>query len=286
MFPAEFEYKRANSLKEALTLLQSKQGSKLMAGGHSLIPMMKLRLAQPTTVVDIGRIEELSGIRSEDDWIIIGSLTKHAELAADPILQEKCPIISEAASEIGDPAVRNRGTIGGNLAHSDPGSDLPAVICALGGEILTIGPSGERQIKAADFFLDLLLTDLHEDEIVTAVKIRPLSPLAGSAYLKFEHPASGYAVCGAAAVVDCENAGHFSEVNLWYNGVTPIPFSADLIAKTVLKNGITGIEGVMEQSLEIEDPMGDLFASGEYRVQLAKVYGAKALKLAVERSGF
>jgi carbon-monoxide dehydrogenase medium subunit len=286
MFPAKFEYKRANSLEEALTLLQSQQGSKLMAGGHSLIPMMKLRLAQPTTVVDIGRIEELSGIRLEDDWIVIGSLTKHAELASDAMLQEKCPIISEAASEIGDPAVRNRGTIGGNLAHSDPGSDLPAVICALGGEILTIGPSGERQIKATDFFLDLLLTDLHEDEIMTAVKIRPLSPLAGSAYLKFEHPASGYAVCGAAAVVDCENAGCLSRVDLWYNGVTPTPLSADTVAKAVLKNGITGIDGVMEQSLEIEDPMGDLFASGEYRVQLAKVYGVRALKLALERSGF
>ena len=286
MFPANFEYRRANSVNDALDLLQSYPGAKLMAGGHSLIPMMKLRLAQPATVIDIGRIEALSGIRSDGNRVIIGSLTRHAELVSNPVLHDKCPILSEAAAEIADPAVRNRGTIGGNLAHADPGSDLPAVICALDGKILTAGPNGERKINAADFFLDLLMTDLHEDEILTGVEVRALSPLGGSAYLKLEHPASGYAVCGAAAVIDCESTRRISKVGLWYNGITPTPLHADVVSEVVLAAGGADINGIMDQYLKIEDPMGDIYASGEYRVQLARVYGIRALKLALERSGF
>ena len=282
MYPAKFEYHRAHSIQEALDLLKKHSGAKLLAGGHSLIPMMKLRLAQPPVVVDIGRISELGGISQENGHLRIGSLTTHAELARSEMVQKYCPILSQAAAQIADPQVRNKGTIGGNLAHADPGSDLPAVTLALNGIIHLTGLDGDRQVQASDFFVDLLVTELQAGEVLAAVELPVLDSQSGSSYLKFEHPASGYAVCGAAAVVRIGNDGSCQQANLCFNGVTAVPFNASPVGTALSGQNLEDavIDQAVTNNLVIEDPMGDIFASGPYRVELAKVYGRRALKAA------
>ena len=210
MYPAQFDYVRATSVAEALQLLSQHEDAKLIAGGHSLIPMMKLRLAQPPTVIDIGRIAELKGITVAGGNVRIGALSTHNEIGNSSELAEHAPFVAEAARHIGDNQVRNRGTIGGNIAHADPGSDLPATLIASGATIHLQGSGGERSVAATDFFIDLLTTDLGEDEVVTAIEVPSLAAKdgkTGSAYLKFEHPASGYAVVGAAAWVSIGSDG-------------------------------------------------------------------------------
>jgi carbon-monoxide dehydrogenase medium subunit len=284
MYPAAFEYQRASSIDEALKLLGTNDGAKLIAGGHSLIPMMKLRLAQPPVVVDIGRIAELRGISEKGGTLRIGALTTHAEIAASDVVKKHCPFLAEAAGHIGDPQVRNRGTIGGNLAHADPGSDLPAVIRAASGTIHTKSAKGERQIAAADFFLDLLATDLEADEILTAVEIPALAAGSGSAYLKFEHPASGYAVVGAAAWVQVKG-GKCAAAGLAFNGVTATPLLAEKTVEALVGTSLgDGDIGDAVDAVTADDPMGDVFASGEYRLHLAKVYGRRALQAARDRA--
>ena len=226
MYPAKFDYYRAASVQEAIQLLQDHEDAKLLAGGHSLIPAMKLRLAQPPAIIDIGRIAELKGVSHDNGSIKIGALTVHADVAASNVLKSNCPLLAEAASNVGDRQVRHKGTIGGNIAHADPASDMPAAILALGGTIHLIGPSGSRQVAAADFFIDLLATDLHEDELLTAIEVPAQSGKTGSCYLKFEHPASGYAVCGAAAVVTLNDDGACAGASLCFNGVTATPHNA------------------------------------------------------------
>jgi aerobic carbon-monoxide dehydrogenase medium subunit len=285
MFPAEFDYYRAASLEEAVALLGLHQGAKVLAGGHSLLPMMKLRLAQPPTLIDIGRIAALRGISRDGDRIRIGALTPHAEIAASELLARDCPILAEAAGKIGDPQVRNRGTIGGNIAHADPASDLPAVLVALGATVLLTGARGPRRVAAADFFVDLLTSDVQPDEVLTAVEVAPLPPRSGSAYLKREHPASGYAVCGAAAIVTLGGDGRCERAALAFNGVAPKAFRASAVGEALAGKApdaaaITAAIG----RLAVEDPLGDLYASPEYRVELARVYGRRALEAAVGRA--
>ena len=199
MFASSFDYYRARSLAEAQQLMAAHPGSKLLAGGHSLVPLLKLRLASPSAVVDIGRIPELRGIARKGDHIRIGALTTHAELAASADLRAAAPALAEAASMVGDPAVRNRGTIGGNVAHADPASDLPTVLVALDARLVATGPKGERVIAADGFFTGIMTTALEDDEILTAVEVPVSAAGQGSAYEKFSHPASRYAVLGAAA---------------------------------------------------------------------------------------
>ena len=286
MYPAKFEYYRANSVQEAIDLLQQHRGAKLLAGGHSLIPVMKLRLAQPPALIDIGRISELTGITKADGQLRVGALTTHATLAASDILKQNCPILAEAAGHIADPQVRNKGTIGGNIAYADPGSDLPAVIVALEGVIHTTGTDGNRRVNASDFFLDLLNTDLKPNEVLTAVELPTLTGDTGSCYLKFEHPASGYAVCGAAAIVKLADDGSCQRARLCFNGVTPTPYDArgvsDALAEKRLDDAT--IDQAVNEHLTFDEPMGDLYASGPYRLEIAKVYGGKALKTARDRA--
>jgi carbon-monoxide dehydrogenase medium subunit len=284
MFPAHFDYHRATTVDEALQLLGQHSDAKLLAGGHSLIPMLKLRLAIPSALIDIGRVPELKGIQNQAEALRIGSLTTHAEVAASELVQTHCRVLAEAAAKIGDPQVRNKGTVGGNIAHADPASDLPAVLVATGATVHLRGPGGERQVPAADFFLDLLMTDLQAGEILTAVSVPKLSPASGSAYLKHEHPASGYAVCGAAAVVAIE-AGRVTCATLAFNGI-----AAKAVNATESAEGLVGTAGddaeidAAVDALTVDDPLGDVHASGEYRVHLAKVYGKRALKLARDRA--
>ncbi len=286
MYPPRFDYYRAASVQEAVQLLQAHPEAKVLAGGHSLLPMMKLRLAAPPVLVDIGRIEELRGIQDLGDRLRIGALTTHWELERSDILARKCPLIPEAAAQIGDRQVRHRGTIGGNLVHADPGSDLPAVILALDGTLHLAGPNGTRQVAARDFFLDLMTTAVQPGEILTAVEVPVLGERTGTAYLKFEHPASGYAVCGAAAIVTLNADGTVAQARLCFNGITSTPFNAQNVTDALVGHtpDDATIEGVVDQHLHVGDPMGDVFASGAYRVELAKVFAKRALKQARDRA--
>lgn len=286
MYPAKFEYYRAGSVQEAVSLLQQHSGAKVLAGGHSLIPTMKLRLAQPPALVDIGRIADLRGITQADGTIRVGALTTHAMLESSSVLQQHCPIVAEAAGEIGDRQVRHKGTIGGNLAHADPASDLPGVVLALGAVIHTTGTNGDRQINASDFFVDLLTTALQPDEIMTAIEVPVLGDNTGSCYLVFEHPASGYAICGAAAVVTLAGDGTCESASLCFNGVTATPHNASAVTAALAGQAPDDatIDQAVDNNLSISDPMGDVHASGPYRVELAKVYGKRALKSARDRA--
>src|SRR5262245_206752 len=201
MYPAQFEYHKASTVKEALDLLgKYKDEAKLLAGGHSLLPAMKLRLAQPKHLIDIGKVAALTGVKEEGGTLVIGALTTHHAIETSALLKSKCPLLPEVAGHIGDPMVRNMGTIGGSLAHAGPAADWPAAIIALGAEMVAEGPKGKRTIKADDFFKGLLTTALVDDEILTEIRIPAGSANVKSAYMKFPHPASRFAVVGVAAV--------------------------------------------------------------------------------------
>src|SRR5438034_8416925 len=198
MIPAQFDYQAPKTLDEAVSLLaQHRDDAKILAGGHSLIPAMKLRLAQPQLLVDIGRIKDLSYIREESDQILIGAMTTHYQLESSATLKQICPLLPECASHIGDVQVRNKGTIGGSLAHSDPGGDWPAAIVALNADLVAASKNGERTIKADDFFVDLLTTALEPGEILREIRVNQNG--THHAYAKMPHPASGFAVVGVAA---------------------------------------------------------------------------------------
>lgn len=286
MYPAKFEYYRASRVEEAVQLLTEHSGAKVLAGGHSLIPMMKLRLVRPPALVDIGRISELVGVEEKKGRLRVGALTTHAAVAASDVLKSKCPLLAEAASHVGDLQVRNKGTIGGNLVHSDPGADLPAVILALEAVLHASGSKGDRQINASDFFVDLLETDLQADEVLTAVELPILAAETGSCYLKFEHPASGYAVCGVAASLNLADDGSCQQARLCFNGITATPFDAAAVTEALIGKPLDddAIDHAVNDHLEITDPIGDLFASGPYRTEMAKVYGRRALKTARDRA--
>lgn len=281
MFPTAFDYHRAESVDDALRLLREHEDAKLLAGGHSLLPMMKLRLAAPEVVIDIGRIASLRGAQAISDGLRIGALTTHHSLATDPVVAEQAPLIAEAASQIADPAVRHRGTIGGNIAHADPASDLPAVLVALGASIHTTGSEGSRQVAACDFFTGLLETDLGEQELLTAIDV-PTQVGAGCCYAKHEHPASGYAVVGAAAVVVMQG-GTCTDARLAWNGVAAVPPVADL-SSLVGSNAEDGTIASTLAGWSTDEPLGDLYASGDYRLHLARVYGHRALARARDRA--
>src|SRR5215813_7335067 len=205
MYPAQFEYHKASTVKEALDLLgKYKDDAKLLAGGHSLLPAMKLRLAQPKHLIDIGKVAALSGVKEEGGTLVVGALTTHHAIETSAVLKSKCPLLPEVAGHIGDPMVRNMGTIGGSLAHADPAADYPAAIIALNAEMVAEGPKGKRTIKADDFFKGLLTTALGADEILTEVRVPPLAANQSAAYMKFPHPASRFAVVGVAAVLTTE----------------------------------------------------------------------------------
>jgi len=286
MFPAACEYVRASSAEEAIELLGQHDGAKLLAGGHSLIPMMKLRLAQPTVLIDIGRIDGLRGISTSDGALRVGALTTHAEVAASADVRSGCAMLAEAAAQIADPQVRNKGTVGGNIAHADPASDLPAVLVAAGATVQLVGPGGAREVAASDFFVGLLTTQMEENEILTGVTLPVEGDSTGSVYLKVEHPASGYAICGAAATVTAGGSG-IESASLCFNGVADTPHSADAVCSAIVSgNGDDDAIGeAIASHLEIEDPLGDIHASGAYRIVLARAYGKRALGAARDRAG-
>lgn len=286
MIPAKFDYHRPVTVGEAVQLLVSNPEAKVLAGGHSLVPVMKMRLAAPDALVDIGRIAELKGISRSNGSLRIGAITTYHEIANSADVKAAAPLLAEAAGQIGDRQVRYRGTIGGNLSHADPASDLPAAVLALNATLHVAGPNGSRAIAASDFFVDLMTTTLDMGEILTAVEIPVASGTGGSAYLKFEHPASGYALCGAAALVTLDNGGKCASARLCFNGVNAYALDAAAVASALVGSDLSdgAIDAAVDSHLTVPDPMGDMFASGEYRAQVANVYGKKALKMARDRA--
>ena len=288
MYAPDFAYYRAGSLAEAGQLLQQHPGAKLLAGGHSLIPLLKLRLATPAALIDIGRLDELKGISVTDGRVRIGALTTHAELAASSELAERCPALGEAAGLVGDPAVRNRGTIGGNVAHADPASDLPTVLRALDATIAVTVDDGERSIPAADFFEGMMETALDDHDIVTAIEVPAAGAGQGQAYVKFSHPASRYAVVGAAAAVTLVG-GTVGVVAVALGGLVPAARRAASVEEALAGQAPTAdaiAAAAAAVSADLGDELiGDIYASAEYRRAMAPVCVKRALRAAVERSG-
>ncbi len=287
MYPAQTDYYRPASVSEAVDLLSSNEGAKVLAGGHSLIPLMKLRLVAPPVLVDIGRIQALKGIATAGDGLSIGALTTQAIISDSDLVKECAPLLAEASGMVGDPAVRNRGTIGGNISHSDPASDLPAVLIALDASINVTGQGGQRSIMAADFATGLLENALQEDEILTSVSIPSLPKGSGSAYVKFAHPASRYAVVGVAAIIVISD-GKCSSASVVIGGVEAVPTRASSVESALLQSDLSE-EALDKAAAAVAEDfrgelMSDIFASAEYRKAMASVYVRRALGTSVSRA--
>jgi carbon-monoxide dehydrogenase medium subunit len=286
MYPASFEYHRAATVEEAVGLLtRYKDDAKLLAGGHSLIPMMKLRLAQPKHLIDIGRVGGLSGVKEEGGHFVIGALATHFAVESSAVVRQKCPMLSEAAALIGDPQVRNYGTVGGSVAHSDPAADWPAVMLALGAEIKAVGPKGARTVKVDDFFKDLFTTALGPDEVLTEIRI-PTGGHGGAAYMKHPHPASRFAVCGVAASVALDASGKCTAARVGITGVGSHAtrakgVEAALVGKTLDAATMAAASQKAADGIEIN---ADLQGSVEYKAHLTRVYTRRALEKALERA--
>lgn len=281
MIPTEFDYQRATSIDDAISRL--KGGGKLIAGGHSLVPLMKLRLSEPGTLIDIARIPGLSGIREHAGKIEIGAATVHHDVATSALLREKGPVVSDAAGEIGDPQVRNRGTLGGSLAHSDPSADYPAAILAIEADINLKGPKGPRTVKASAFFQDLFTVDLAADEIIVSITF---AASKASAYAKLHQRASHYAIVGVGATLDVKNgviqsarvgltgaSAHATRMSNVEQALAGQPLSAKTI-EAAAKLGGEGIKNVN----------GDIHASEEYRRAMIPVFTKRALEQARARA--
>lgn len=251
MFPSAFDYTRVNSVQEAITLLSGNANAKLIAGGHSLLPAMKLRLSTPSLLIDISRIAALQGISESDNTVVIGALATHAEIAESASVKKNCAALAEAAAMIGDMQVRNKGTIGGSISHADPAADYPAALIALGAAIKIVGKNGERTVKAEDFFVDLFVTAVQEGEVVTAVHV---PAAAASVYEKHPHPASGFAVVGVALAKFADGS---------------------------MSAGVTGAcakaQKLTQSGLNAADCLSDNYASGEYRAHLTNVLAKRAM---------
>jgi carbon-monoxide dehydrogenase medium subunit len=276
VIPVAFDYVRAESADHAISLLgEHGDDAKLMAGGHSLLPLMKLRLATPSVVVDVGRLKDLSYIRDAGDHVAIGALTRHHDVQHSDLLQAQVPLLAHVAGLVGDPQVRHRGTLGGTLAHGDPASDLPAAVLALGATLVVQGPSGRREIAVTDFFEGFLETALQPDELLVEVKV-PKVPGAGWSYQKFNRRAQDWAIVGVAAV---SNGSHgVALVNL---GATPLRASA---VEAALSGGASVADAAAAAD-EGTQPPNDLNGSEEYRRHLVKVLVRRALEEAATRHG-
>jgi carbon-monoxide dehydrogenase medium subunit len=287
MFPAAFEYHRPSTVQEAVALLEQSGGdAKVLAGGHSLLPLLKLRLAEPSALIDIGRLPGMTGIQSQGGELVIGSLTTHATIASSDAVKQAAPLLAEAANVIGDQQVRNRGTIGGSLAHADPAGDFPAVILALEAQIKAVGPGGERTISATDFFVDMLTSALGESEILTEIRVPALPGGTGTAYLKMDHPASHYALCGVAAIVQLGGSGTVEQARVGVTGVGPKAYRATGVEDALRGQSASAesVEQAAQHAADGVDALGDIHASSEYRSHLARVFAKRALNEAIARA--
>jgi aerobic carbon-monoxide dehydrogenase medium subunit len=275
MIPAPFEYRRVGSVDEAIQALSDGSDAKLLAGGHSLLPLMKLRLARPSLLVDISRLEDLKYVKQDEDRVAIGALTRHHDVANSEVLHQLCPIVSYAAGEIGDPQVRHVGTIGGSVAHADPASDMPSVLVALDAEMVVRGPGGVRSVGAGDFFKGLFEPDLAADEVLTEIRV-PTTTGRGWSYLKFHRRAQDWALVGVAALAQ--------------NGAGPTVALTNMADRPVRATGVEeelagGADpaAASQRAAEGTSPPSDAFASAEYRLELVKVLVRRAIEEAQAR---
>ena len=287
MFPANFGYVAAHSVEQALELLaQHGEEAKLLAGGHSLIPAMKLRLQSPRTLIDLGTVPGLRGARIDGNNLLIGALTLHADVASSDLVRKHVPGLAEAASVIGDVQVRNRGTIGGSVAHADPAADLPVILTALNASFVAQSPAGSRRIAVDDFFTDFFTTAMSANEILTEICV-PMPPAgSGTAYAKLPHPASGYVVVSAGALITRQASGTCAAARVAIGGLGSGPVRAIATEMELQGKPLTAqvIAGAAAKAAEETDPDGDTYASAEYKRHVATVYARKAIEAALERA--
>ncbi|HEY6366109.1 MAG TPA: xanthine dehydrogenase family protein subunit M [Candidatus Binatia bacterium] len=287
MFPASFGYVAAHSVEEALQLLtQQGEDAKLLAGGHSLIPAMKLRLASPRTLIDLGTIPGLRGVRIEGDSLVIGALAVHADVASSDLVRKRFQGLAEAASVIGDVQVRNRGTIGGSVAHADPAADLPVILTALNASFVLQSLSGSRAVFADDFFTDFYTTAMTAHEVLTEIRVPLPAAGSGTAYVKLPHPASGYVVVSAGVLITRQASGLCTAVRVALGGVSSGPVRAqatetELQGKPLMREVIAAAAA---KAAENTDPVDDTYASAEYKRHVATVYARRAMEAAAQRA--
>lgn len=282
MYSNDFAYHSPTTLQEVVALLQSGEGGevKVLAGGQSLLPLIKLRLAEPSALVDVGKVSELRGIADAGNGIVVGATTTYFEAIDSPVVQRRCPLIVQALRQVGDPQVRARGTIGGSLAHADPAGDLPAVALALDAEMRAVGASGQRSIPAASFFTDMLTTALNPDEVLASVKFLATdTPRTGTAYVKHRHPASGYAVVGIAAVVRLNEDGTCAEARVGITGAGTYATRAQAVERALAGRQLdaASIAAASGQAADGLDLMSDTYATDEFRAHLTRVLTRRAL---------
>ncbi len=283
MHPVAFDYEVAESVDHAIDLLgQHGEESKLIAGGHSLIPLMRLRLAVPTVLIDVGRINDLSYVRDDGDNLAIGALTRHREVLNNPLVQEHCGILSYTAGLLGDPSVQHRGTLGGTLAHGDASGDMPSVVSALEGELVVKGPNGERTTKAADFFIDYLYTDLDPLEVITEIRVPKLGSNTGWSYKKFSRRSQDWAMVGVAAVVEKSNGG-IGSARIALTGMGSTPIRASAVEQALSGASAGDVAGASNSADEGTSPADDSAASAEFRRHLARVWTRRAVEEALSR---
>ncbi|MFN8109437.1 MAG: xanthine dehydrogenase family protein subunit M [Thermoleophilia bacterium] len=279
MIPAQFDYAVAGSVDEAIAMLAENEDNKLLAGGHSLLPLMKTRLARPAKLIDIGRIDALRGVSRDGDHLVIGAMTTQADLATDALVREHCAIVAIAAEQVGDPQVRHMGTLGGSLAHADPASDQPTVMLALDAEMVARGPGGERRIPAAEFFQGFFASALAPDELLTAIRV-PVTDGAGAAYLKFTQRALDWAIVGVAAVVR-SSGGTVQDARIALTNMGTVPVRASAAEAALAGASGDAIAAACARAGEGTDPPSDTFAGADYRVHLAGVLTERAVRQAM-----
>ena len=287
MFPASFGYVAAHSVEDALDLM-AKHGEdgKLLAGGHSLIPAMKLRLQSPRTLIDLGTVAGLRGIRLDNNELVIGALTVHGDIAASDLVRKHLPGLAEAASLIGDMQVRNRGTIGGSVAHADPGADFPVILTALNAAFVVQSKAGTRIISVDDFFTDFFTTAMNANEILTEIHVPLPGAASGSAYTKLPHPASGYIVVSAGALITRQASGTCTASRIAIGGLGSGPLRAIATEMELQGKPLTPqlITSAAAKAADESDPVDDPYASADYKKYVATVYARKAIETAVERA--
>ncbi len=283
MHPVSFDYEVAESVDHAIELLgEHGEDAKVLAGGHSLIPLLRLRLAAPTVLIDVGRIDDLNYVRDEGDHLAIGALTRHRQIHNDATVNEHCGILAYTAGLLGDPSVQHRGTIGGAVSHGDPSGDLPSVIRALEGEIVVQGPDGGRTISAEDFFMDYLYTALDPQEVVTEVRVPKLGSNTGWSYKKFSRRSQDWAIVGVAAVVERDN-GNISSARIGLTSMGSTPVRATAVEEALSGASAGDVAEAANSADEGTNPASDDAASAEFRRHLARVWTRRAVEEALGR---
>lgn len=286
MYPATFEYHTPTTIQEALELLTTYgDDAKVMSGGHSLIPLMKMRLSQPAHLIDMSKMSELKGIRAAGDRIEIGAFTTHRQVETSELLRDKLPLLNELASVIADPQVRNRGTIGGSVCHADPGADFPAAMVALDAEMVCIGRQGTRTVMARDWFLGIMESAIGEDEILAAIRVPQQGSMVGHAYLKLPHPASRFSVVGVAALIGRSSDGTCASARIGVTGVATAAFRASTVEDRLVGHQLTAetIDAACRHAVDGCDVQGDLATPAEQKAELCRVMVGRAVTLATKR---